>query len=363
MSEISIDPAKSSCPTCKDKASPPVLDHSTGDLICTSCGLVLQGQCIDEGQEWRNFAQEGVDSGARYSERERGDAFSSFDSLFGSGRFIDGTGISGGDAVARSLQRVQRMSDASSQAAILTTSDKYYKRYAAKIREASAWLQLSESIERRSIELVHVLAKKNLLTPRMQIGWILAIIFLACKEERASRTDLELARTGAKNTGRKEADIRKEIVSCIRQLSKSLAGEVRTGHTPHVETDELMGRFVGRLWLSREVCEPANHITRQAWRLGVGARLTSSNQSAIAASAIYIVAWLLDVEKKPTYADISAAVQVSEAAVKTTYAEMRPHVGRLLADLPSFRCRLPGGADKLPPAVGKPRGTDKMQLR
>eukprot|EP00927_Polykrikos_kofoidii_P027012 TRINITY_DN23920_c0_g1_i1.p1 TRINITY_DN23920_c0_g1~~TRINITY_DN23920_c0_g1_i1.p1 ORF type:complete len:364 (+),score=60.95 TRINITY_DN23920_c0_g1_i1:105-1196(+) len=363
MAEIAIDPARSVCPECGGGAGPPVLDNSTGDLVCTGCGLVLQGQCLDEGQEWRSFGVEGVSSGAHHNSRERGGGGNQLDALFGNARFVDGTAISGSDAFSRSLQKMQRMSDETSLRSHLSVSDRYFKKYCGKIKEACGWLHISETIERRGTELVRVLGEKNLLSPKHPVGWILAIIFLACKEEHAARTDLELARVGAQHTGRKEADVRKEIAASIRQLSKTLAGEIRTGHTQHVETEELMARFVSRLWLSREVCEPANHITRQAWKLGLGARLTNATQSAISASAIFLVSWLMDVEKKPTLAEVSSAVQVPEAAVKTSYAEMRPLVSRLLADLPSFRCALPGGLDQLPQSTVKVRGTDKMQLR
>ncbi|EMS60703.1 Transcription initiation factor IIB [Triticum urartu] len=46
------------CPECR-RATEVVLDHGTGDTICTECALVLDAHYIDEGSEWRNFADDG----------------------------------------------------------------------------------------------------------------------------------------------------------------------------------------------------------------------------------------------------------------------------------------------------------------
>ncbi|GJM89640.1 hypothetical protein PR202_ga05848 [Eleusine coracana subsp. coracana] len=46
------------CPDCR-RATEVILDHSTGDTICTECALVLEAHYIDEGSEWRNFADDG----------------------------------------------------------------------------------------------------------------------------------------------------------------------------------------------------------------------------------------------------------------------------------------------------------------
>ncbi|CAN6332213.1 unnamed protein product [Urochloa humidicola] len=46
------------CPDCH-RATEVVLDHSSGDTICTECALVLDAHYVDEGSEWRNFADDG----------------------------------------------------------------------------------------------------------------------------------------------------------------------------------------------------------------------------------------------------------------------------------------------------------------
>lgn len=48
------------CQDCK-KNTAVVLDHSTGDSICSECGLVLDSYFIDESCEWRIFSDDNND--------------------------------------------------------------------------------------------------------------------------------------------------------------------------------------------------------------------------------------------------------------------------------------------------------------
>ena len=43
------------CRDCK-RPTEVVIDHGSGDTICTGCGLVLEHHFIDETCEWRTFA-------------------------------------------------------------------------------------------------------------------------------------------------------------------------------------------------------------------------------------------------------------------------------------------------------------------
>ncbi|KAK1031779.1 transcription initiation factor IIB, partial [Friedmanniomyces endolithicus] len=46
---------------CKDcKEDPPELyeDHSSGDLMCANCGLVMMQRTVDMSSEWRTFSND-----------------------------------------------------------------------------------------------------------------------------------------------------------------------------------------------------------------------------------------------------------------------------------------------------------------
>ncbi|KAF0911172.1 hypothetical protein E2562_007950 [Oryza meyeriana var. granulata] len=49
---------QSYCPECR-RTTEVVLDHATGDTICTECALVLEERYVDETSEWRTFSDAG----------------------------------------------------------------------------------------------------------------------------------------------------------------------------------------------------------------------------------------------------------------------------------------------------------------
>ena len=48
-----------SCPDCKSIDLS--VDRKRGEVACRSCGLIIEDNIIDEGQEWREFSGEGQD--------------------------------------------------------------------------------------------------------------------------------------------------------------------------------------------------------------------------------------------------------------------------------------------------------------
>lgn len=344
MAEIAFNENKAQCAECGGSGAV-VVDHSTGDMVCTGCGLVLESHCLDEGQEWRNFKDEGVGMGAKTCERERADrASGKKDGDFGE---LSGTGIIGSNSMAQSLRKMQTVAERAS-AAPVTKANRMLKNYTEKVREEAGRLMLNEGIVQRCISLLSALSNKNELRQGMRQAWINGIIYLACKEERSARTFRELAHANASFAGKREAEFEKQIHKSVLSLGKLLADVLREGHTPHHQTEELIARFVSRLQLSQEVSKPAVHITQQASRYGL---VGSQRQSAVIASSIYIVAWLLDVEPRLSLADVASIARVPETIVKNAYTALRPHTRHLIPS--NFVCRLAGGLDSLPTAAAK----------
>merc|ERR1712012_796200 len=72
----------------------------------------------------------------------------------------------------------------------------------------------------------------------------------------------------------------------------------------------------------------AIHIVRAAYRFNLAKRATK--QSAVVACAIFIVATLLNVERKPKLKDVAVVCKVSEVSVQSVYDLLYPHIGKLL---------------------------------
>lgn len=351
MSEISIDPRKTVCPECTDKAEV-VLDYSSGDLICTGCGLVLEGHCIDEGQEWRNFAPEGVDSGPHVGGRERGDTFfNQNDDIndFGSWGTTD---IGGGGSAARGLQQAQRdanrMAKRNATTKVCCPSEKaklerQMKKFTTKIREVVGRLSLGEAIVNRCVGMLQDLSTKGELKAHITLSTFCALVHQASCDEKATRTVRELAQANAVAAGKNEADFTRQIEKQLTWLRKVLG---LTQTFAYVEDESLYTRYVNRLQLSQEICKPASYISQQAYRFGL---ISKEPHCAVIASSIFIVSWLWDIEQKPNFASVAVIAKVTEASTKNAYKAIHPYIQRLLPE--GFRCRLPTGINGLPPPL------------
>jgi len=199
--DLSIDYNKV-CKDCKTNAHLR-LDHSSGDLVCTRCGLVADEKAFDEGQDWRTFASEGVGSGNDGHAKQRADAMGAFDSMLQDGS--GGTNISGGGAAALGLQKAQQMIkhvDTGSRAAKGSLDEKIEQERKIQgmtdtIRKAATRLTLGENIVQRCVMFLQDLAQKGHLTKQKKRPWLCALIHLASREEGATQTIREIAQANA----------------------------------------------------------------------------------------------------------------------------------------------------------------------
>eukprot|EP00931_Biecheleriopsis_adriatica_P094790 TRINITY_DN68402_c0_g1_i1.p1 TRINITY_DN68402_c0_g1~~TRINITY_DN68402_c0_g1_i1.p1 ORF type:complete len:360 (+),score=87.91 TRINITY_DN68402_c0_g1_i1:146-1081(+) len=309
-------------------------------LICTGCGLVLEDHCLDDAREWRNFATEGVDSQA--PSRERADQTTSIDELTGE---IGGTTMLGADHAAQRLQQITKRVQ-SSYAAELNPEQKQeqmIQRYTEKAREVAKRLNLGESVVHRCTKLLQDLAAKGKLQARATVPWFCALVHVASREERVSRTIQDLAEANASAIGKEKGQLEKLIEKRTKVLCEDLG--VRLPSHTYLDDEELMKRYVTRMGLAKEVVAPAKHIVVQAFKHN----LIKKSQAAAMASAIFIVAWLQDVEQKPRLVDVATVARVTEASVQAAYKSIRPHLRSLLPE--DFKLEYKsGGLAGLPPA-------------
>lgn len=304
-----------------------ILDHSMGDLICTSCGLVLQSRLLDEGQEWRNFASDSVDYGMKVNERMRGgdrdgelDAFGALASTSFSGNGMD------------ALKKAQDAVDSKCNAKMLTSSERSLKTTTTKFRTIAKELRLSDNVVEKSLSFMNTLSENNQLGQSHQAGWYFAIAYLACREENMGRTMRELAHTGASERSVSEDDLEKQMAKFVSRLRKALHCELKQSKETLINPEDLTLRFAGKLQLSVQVSNAAVHIAVQARKVLGTKATTEKQQCAVIMSAIVLVAHLLDVPEKPRLEDLSAVAKVPQMDIVEVYEKLKPHLTLLLPD-------------------------------
>ena len=293
------------CKDCKDDTHI-LMDYSQGIILCRNCGLVLETSCIDDSQEWRNFSDSMGDSKA---DRNRVGGVSN-DLLQ---EQVAGTSIASGSS---RLSRTQFLAMASESA------DRTLNKAHMVLRDIMKALGLPDNIYGRCCEIIKYMDSIEQLRNRTNYPWILAVVYLACRQERAGRTIKELVR--AQPTV-KEA----EVARNYWKLDKLLAGtSVRDGPVASASaaSDNYIVRYCSRLGLNPAE-RLADQISSQANRFGLS---SGRSPNLVAAASIYLVAYLIDLPNKPTFESIADVAQVKISALKSAYAAIRQPIERIL---------------------------------
>eukprot|EP00811_Abedinium_folium_P036620 NODE_9312_length_1432_cov_10.056705.p1 GENE.NODE_9312_length_1432_cov_10.056705~~NODE_9312_length_1432_cov_10.056705.p1 ORF type:complete len:348 (+),score=99.81 NODE_9312_length_1432_cov_10.056705:134-1177(+) len=331
---------RTSCPQCREKGRL-IVDHCAGDLICTTCGLVLEEHLLDEGEEWRNTVD---DMGDTSASRVRADVSTAADEF---GRLSSSTVLGDSHEVCRMQRIIQQAEAAASLGTSATAAMNILTSHSTKLQEVVKLLALPPCVVQRGQQLLMALHTRKLLKrsmPDTMAELSCAVLYLACREEHAARTCRELTHVITGASGKSAASMEKRVLKKVAELTKALDSELTAeSRTSAIRPEEILSRLVSHLQLSPEVCAPAAHFSRQVWRYG---HAGGGSQCEVLASSILIIAWLLNVEQKPHFRDVAAIARVSEARVRHCYQSLRPRVGQLLPE--NFRCLLPQGLDGLP---------------
>ena len=312
------------CPTCRE-ATEIITDYSQGAVICRNCGLVLETSCIDDSQEWRSF---GDSITSAKPDRDRVGSISK--SLIGDN--ASGTSIGVGNG---RLGRTQflAMNDQS--------ADRTLSKAHNLLRDVMRTLGLSDSIYTRCCELLKFLDDTGRLRNRTNHAWILAVVYMACRQERTGRSISELVRAAPTI---KEAEVAKNYWRLDKLLAGSTIQQQSNSGTSAQsgDTDNFVLRFCSKLNI-QSAEQASAYVAIQAGRFGLAGAKTPN---VVAAASVFIVAHLMDLPNKPTWEAIVEVSQAKLPAIKQVYAGIRQPVARLLP--PNFQIKQAGGIASLP---------------
>jgi len=276
-------------------------DLSRGDIVCTLCGRVAMEKTIDMGSEWRNFS----DSGENKSRAETVDGI--VENLVTN---IAVTSSGGGDnSKNNAMSRLQKQLAGNEQKALTQA--------VSKINEFSGQMGLTEDVRKRAKFVYKQFESKKTRKIRgsNSDAIIVAVLYLACKELKYSRTFKELA----KETCVKEQEIKKMYVV----LTKQLGATATKSRAAPVPPQELVIRICTRLKLSPLIKSMGEHIAKNA-----APRLEGKSPMSIAAASIYMAVRNQNITCHEK--DIAKAASISASTVKNIFKEMEPWTDELL---------------------------------
>ncbi|XP_040380555.1 transcription initiation factor IIB-like [Oryza brachyantha] len=305
------------CPDCH-RATAVVVDHATGDTICTECALVLEAHYIDETSEWRTLGNDGGGSDDRDPNRvgDRSDPFLP-DQVGGttitySGPLRRQAKNAGGEGAPLTMRRID----------VGVSTEKTLVAAFKAIADMADRLGLVATIRDRAKEVFKKLDEtpKGFPKGRHRDAIYAACLFVACRNEGMPRTYKELASVTAEGAAAK-----KEIGRLTTLIKRHLGEEEgKAMDLGVVRASDYLRRFGSRLGLGHGEVRAAQAAVR---RVEEGALDVRRNPESIAAAIIYMVAQRAGGRK--SVRDVSTATGVAEATISAAQKELAPHARTL----------------------------------
>jgi transcription initiation factor TFIIB len=266
-------------------------DLRTGDIVCTLCGRVAQQKILDVGSEWRSFGEEGDGDKVRAEK-------------------VDDTSDETLTVISSKQQERNNDSISKIQKQMVGSEQKAMSLASGKISEFGERMNLPQTVlksAKRIYKEFETAKKKRKVRGSNTDEFIIAVLYIACKENGVSRTFKELAR---------DTDITDMAVRRMYQrLTKHLGSNART-HAPLAPHD-LVIRFCSLLNLPHSITSSAQQIAKNG-----APRLEGKAPTSIAAASILMAVKYGKVTVQCTEREIAIAAATTPSTVKNISKEM-----------------------------------------
>ncbi|OEL38184.1 Transcription initiation factor IIB [Dichanthelium oligosanthes] len=259
------------CPDCH-RATEVVLDHSTGDTVCTECALVLEAHYIDEGSEWRNFADDGGGE-----DRDPSRVGGANDPFLSNAPLVTRIAYSGPQKTqADALPRMRVSAGGTDPEQSLVEAFRAINEMAERLGLVGTIRDGAKEVYKRLDE------SKACPRGKKRDVFYAACLYVACRNENKPRTYKELATvTSAGAAAKKEIG---RMTTLIKKVLGEEAGQ-QVLDIGVVRAADYLRRFCSRLGMGNQEMRAAQEAAR---RLEAGLDVRR-NPESIAAAIIYMV--------------------------------------------------------------------------
>ena len=296
------------CPDCREVPPNLVEEHSSGDIVCGSCGLVVGARIIDMRSEWRTFAND--DQGGDDPSRVGGpqDEFVDIEQLSTTVAFSE-------SRAHKALSRTQNNANQDKGQKSLLNG---YKAIVAFCEQNN----MGGNVINAAKHIYKLVDKHKFLKGKSQELVVAGCIFIACRQNGVGRTFQEIyniTNMEKKDVGR----VYKQLSSFLKRISeheaKGSAGLDTVTHYENTTTgaETLCKRFVSQLAFKGNSARIANISVGLAQQANDVPSLAGRSPLSVAAACIYMACHLVG-EPRPS-APIARIAGVSDGTVKTAY--------------------------------------------
>ncbi len=288
------------CPECQSKSM--FRDNERGEVVCKSCGLVIEADMIQEGPEWRAF-----DAEQRNSRARTGAPLKYMSPNKGLVTEIDqyNRDIRGGKIAPSQQSQLYRMRKWHKRASISNSIERNLAIALTELNRVASHLGLPENIRESAAFLYRRCVEKGLIRGRQIESVVSAVIYAVCRQYGIPRTLDEIAVV---------AEIpKKEIGRTYRLITQALGLKV-----PLTNPRFYISRFVTSLKLSGETQEKAVELLDKAIEKGL---ISGRGPMGVAAAAVYIASVLTG--ERRTQKEVADVAGVTEVTIRNRYRELK----------------------------------------
>jgi transcription initiation factor TFIIB len=287
------------CPECG--SSHLSKDYSRAELVCGSCGLVLDEDIIDHGPEWRAFDSEQREKRARtgapmtYTIHDKG-----LSTVIGwKNRDSYGKAIP-----TRNRAQIYRLRKWERRIRISNATERSLAIALSELDRMASGMGLPRTVRETAAMIYRKAALKKLVRGRSIEGVTAAALYAACRQCHVPRTLDEISNIAHIS--------RKEIGRTYRYVSR----ELRLKLLP-TSPEDYISRFCSELKLSGDVRAKTVEILREA----AHRELTSGRgPTGMAAASLYIASVLCG--ERRTQREVADVAGVTEVTIRNRYKEL-----------------------------------------
>jgi transcription initiation factor TFIIB len=276
-------------------------DYERAEIICNSCGLVIDENIVDGGPEWRAFDHE-----QRLKKSRTGAPMTPMIHDKGLSTVIDWRNKDhyGKDIPARKRAQMYRLRKWQQRIRVANATERNLAFALTDLDKVASRLNLPRATREQAAVVYRKAVEKGLIRGRSIEGVSAAALYAACRMHNIPRTLDEISTAAKLN--------RKEIGRTYRFIMREL--DIHLEPTTPVD---YIPRFGSGLKLSGEIQSKAIEIVK----LAMDVELTSGRgPTGVAAAAIYIACVLLG--ERRTQREVADVAGVTEVTIRNRYKEL-----------------------------------------
>jgi len=283
------------CPECGMKRL--FWNKDKGEVICRSCGYVIEDKMVDFGQDWRDFDDSGSQSKSRV----------------GAPVTYLQPGLSTEVGSKADLSKIGNKSKFYRlrlwQKRTANSIEQNLNHALSELKKISSYLKLNAHVEEEAARIYTQALQKGLIKGRGVERMIAGAIFAACKIFESPKTLHEISESSSID----EKDVVKSYKFLIRMLSIKIMP---------VNPISFVAKFGSELNLSQKTQTKAVNYIERAMKKGI---TSGKSPNSIAAASLY-VASLVNKEKR-TQLKFAETAKITEVTLRNRFNELLKELG------------------------------------